>query len=180
MKYFNKIIIMACSILMLSACADDGEYDHPIVKDRKPEIPVLFSGATTYGANPYYETTLSGTGAIQITISIPTSSPLKIKEITKMIAGATGITPGNVNTASVANYLSGPIAVDGYETTISTSVSEFNSKVAATARVTPTVTPATATSIPAGGYAERAFMFLVTLEDGTTIIPQQLRIRVTP
>jgi hypothetical protein len=169
MKLYNKIILLFLGVALFTACKNDGEYDHPIVVDNIPEVPVIFPGATTAGFNPYYTVSLAN-GNISIQISTAEGSPVQIKEITKMIAGATGITPGNVGT--LANYLAAPIAVNGSSATITTTITEFNTKVAAAARV-----PAT---IAAGTFQERAFMFLITLEDNTTVIPQQLRMRVIP
>ena len=172
---------------LLSQCADDGEYDHPINHDNIPEVPVLFATATTHGANPYYTVAWGTDGAgnalatpaannIVISISVPDSAPLKIREITKMISGATSITPGNVAAATFVNYLPAPIAVNGTSTTITTNMAEFN------ARTTPAASRVTAANVngitATSPYVERAFMFLVTLEDGSTIITQQLRLRV--
>jgi hypothetical protein len=179
MKKLYTILTLVVCVGLFSQCADDGEYDHPINRDNIPAVPILFTGATTYGGNPYYQVSFAnGTAPVAITISVPDDSPLKIKEITKMIAGTTSITPGNVMTASVVNYLAAPIAVNGTTTTINTSLTEFNLKVAAASRVTQALVDAATTSTPATPYVERAFLFLVTLEDGSTIISEQVRLRV--
>jgi hypothetical protein len=189
MKSIYRILILVMGVGLMSRCADDGVYEHPIVHDNFPEVPILFATATTQGANPYYTVAWGTDGAgnalatpaannIVITISVPDDAPLKIREITKMISGITGITPGNVagGTTVTANYLPAPVAVNGTSTTITTNLAEFNTRTnPATSRVTAAnVNAITATS----PYVERAFMFLVTLEDGSTIITQQLRLRV--
>ena len=186
MKNIYRILVLVMSVGLLSQCADDGEYDHPIVHDNFPEVPIHFATAATQGANPYYTVAWGTDGAgsalatpaannIVISISVPDDAPLKIREITKMISGATGITPGNLATVTVANYLPAPVAVNGTSTTITTNMAEFNTRTPAAARVTQAnVNAITATS----PYVERAFMFLVTLEDGSTIVTQQLRLRV--
>jgi hypothetical protein len=179
MKNLYRILTFVACIGFFAQCADDGEYEHPINADNIPEVPVLFTGATTFGANPYYQVAFQGGAApITINIAVPGDAPLKIKEITKMIAGTTSITPGNVTTATVANYLAAPVTVNGASTTISTSLTEFNTKMPAASRVTQALVDAATTSTPATPYVERAFMFLITLEDGTTIITQQVRLRV--
>jgi hypothetical protein len=179
MKNLYRILTLVIAVSLFSQCADDGDYDHPINRDNIPAVPILFTGATTYGGNPYYQVAFaSGAAAFSITISVPDDSPLKIKEITKMIAGTTSVTPGNVTTASVANYLTAPISVNGTTTTINSSLTEFNLKVATASRVTQALVDAAATSTPATPYVERAFLFLVTLEDGSTIITEQVRLRV--
>ena len=187
MKSIYRILILVMGVGLLSQCDDDGVYEHPIAKDNHPEVPVLFATATTQGANPYYTVAWGTDGAgnalatpaannIVINISVPADAPLKIREITKMISGATGITPGNLATATFVNYLPAPVVVNGASTTITTNMAEFNARTTpAASRVTPAnVNAITATS----PYVERAFMFLVTLEDGSTIVTQQLRLRV--
>ena len=188
MKYYNKIILLCLSLVVFAACEDDGEYDHPIIKDVIPETPVLFPGAVTYGANPFYSLTMSS-GVITINISIPESSPRTISTISLMSAGATGLTPQNLaaktTNTSVANYIAAPITVNGKSATITTSITEYNSKfpanAPATTRLVAPTPPATAGgSFPAGTvFVERAFMFQLTLDDGSTVVSQQLRIRVT-
>lgn len=186
MKNLYRMLTLVLSVGLFTQCADDGEYDHPINHDNIPEVPVLFPGAVSFGGNPYYQVSFAGgTATVTINISVPEDSPLKIKEITKMIAGTTSITPGNVNTASIANYLAAPIQVNGTSVVINTSISEFNSKFPAatcpnttTSRILQCNVDAAATSTPATPYIERAFLFLVTLEDGSTIITEQVRLRV--
>jgi hypothetical protein len=191
MKNTYRILVLVTCIGLLSQCADDGEYDHPIAHDNKPATPVLFTGGTTFGANPYYSLTMSS-GVITINITIPDSSPRSIAQITQMSAGTTALTPGNLaanlTNATVARYITAPIAVNAKSATITTSIAEFNSKFAAVTPLPPATTrlvppPAGQTvggSFPAGTiYAERAFMFNLMLDDGTSIITQQVRIRVT-
>jgi hypothetical protein len=188
MKSLYKILILVMGAGLLSQCAQDGEYDHPINKDNIPDVPILFPGTTTHGANPF--TTVAwgtdGSGAalpapaannIAIVISVPDDSPLKIREITKMIAGATSITPGILVTRG--NYLAAPIAVNGTTVTINTTLSEFNGKPTTVVPAAERVTQANVNGITATSpYVERAFMFLVTLDDGSTVVTQQLRMRV--
>lgn len=171
----------AC-VALLTQCAPDGEYEHPIVYDNIPDVPVLFPGATSFGGNPYYQISFgtggaAGTTAFTINVSVPNDAPLKIKEISKMIAGTTSITPGQVATAT--NYLPGVIAVNGTSATIISSLTEFNAKVATASRVTQANVDNAASTTPATPYVERAFLLLVTLEDGSTIISEQVRLRVT-
>jgi hypothetical protein len=179
MKNIYRILTFVACIGLFTQCEPDGEFDHPINQDNFPDVPVLFPGSTTFGANPYYQVAFqAGAAPITINVSIPTDAPLKIKEITKVIAGTTSITPGNVTTASVANYLAAPIVVNGTTATISTSLTEFNTKMPTASRVTQAAVDAAAVNTPATPYVERAFMLLITLEDNTTIITQQVRLRV--
>lgn len=166
MKYCLKIF--AVLLVACAAVSCDDEFEGEIVKDNLPEIPVTFDGATTEGFNPYYTVSYAN-GNFSITLSIPEDSPLKIKEVTNVVAGTTAI-----NVASLTNpkqYIPGPVAVDGYTYTLTTSLTEFNTNAISGAIAAP---PA------AGVLTERAFMFSLTMEDDSRIVPVQCRIRVTP
>ena len=171
MKKIKILSAWFLALALFASCSD--EFEDNLVKDNLPEIPVTYAGATTAGFNPYYSVQYAGTSTpIQIVLSIPSDASLQIKEVTKMIAGATAINAGNLTAATQANYLSAPIAVNGFTATINTTIGEFNTKVPASARIT--AAPA------AGTFTERAFMFLLTMQDDSQIIPVQCRIRVTP
>lgn len=166
MKHCLKIFAVLFAAFTIISC--DDEFEGEIVKDNLPDIPVVFDGATTEGFNPYYTVSYAN-GNFSITLSIPEDSPVRIKEVTNVVAGTTAI-----NVASLSNakqYLDGPASVDGYTFTLNTSLTEFNAKAISGAIAAP---PA------AGVLTERAFMFSLTMEDDSKIVPVQLRIRVTP
>jgi len=165
-----KIRIFFTLVLVSILAVSCGDWEDDLVRDNKPAIPVTYPGSTSYGAAPFYQQPRSQ-DLITITVAIPPSSPLKIEEVSKVIAGAVSITPGNLMSSTVASYISEPILVDGYTVTFTTSITEFNSKVAAATRYPDVIT---------GVYEERAFMFLLKMEDGSQIIPTQIRVRVTP
>jgi hypothetical protein len=164
-------IFLSCLLLVFVVSCDD-KFEDDIVKDNKPEIPVTFDGATTVGFNPYYTVAYSAAGTFSITLSIPSTSRLKIKRVENIVAGATSINPGSLTLASSIQYLTAPVDVNGTTYTLNTSFTEFNTKVAAAARVT--AAPA------AGTFVERAFQIRLRMDDDTFIIPVQCRIRVTP
>lgn len=166
-KTFQYFVLVLSAAIWISC---DDEFTDDIVKDNKPEVPVTFTGATTFGFNPYYSVSVAGTGAIAITMEIPASSGHTIKQIRKITAGGTGLTPGSLLDATAA-YASN-ITVDATTVTFNTTLAEFNSKMAAGNRVT--------TPIAANTFVERAFMFAITLDDDTEIIPVQCRIRFVP
>ena len=166
MKHCLKIFTVLLLAVSIISCEE--EFVGDVVKDNLPEIPVVFEGATTEGFNPYYSVSFAN-GNFSITVTIPENSPLKIQEVTNVVAGTTAI-----NVASLANakqYLSGPLAVDGYSYTLTTSLTEFNAKA-----ISGAVTAAPAVGV----LTERAFMFSLKMEDGSKIVPVQCRIRVTP
>lgn len=149
------------------SCTDKWE----IVKDSLPEIPVTFDGSTSNGFNPYYTVSYAG-NSFTITLSIPQTSKHQIKEVTNVVAGTTAINVSTLTAASSIQYLAAPAQVNGYTYTLTTSITEFNTKVTGSTKIT--------TSPAAGTFAERAFMFKLTMDDDSTIIPVQCRIRVTP
>ena len=163
---------MAVSCILFMSC--DDEFEGEVVKDSLPEIPVTFEGATTVGANPYYAVSYA-TGTFSIKLTIPSDSRLKIKEVTQVVAGATSI---NVATLKSTLQYTTPQAVNGYSFTLTSTIAEYNSKCIPNADGTFTNVKVNAAPA-AGAFAERAFMFKLTMEDGSTIVPVQCRIRVT-
>ncbi len=180
MKNLYRIITFVACVGLFSQCAQDGEYEHPINRDNHPDVPIMFTGATTHGANPYYLVKFAGTATpVTINIAVGGESGRTIKEITKVVAGTTSITPGNVvGATSVTGFLASPVSVNGASVTISTTVADMNTYIAGTVNdVTQNRVDAAAAATPATPFLEYAFMFLVTLDDGTTIITQQCRLR---
>ena len=162
-RLFSGLLFFASIV----SCSDKWE----IVKDNRPDIPVTFDGATSVGFNPYYTVSYAA-GTFSITLSIPSDAKHKIKEVTNIVAGTTSINVTSLTAATSIQYLVAPASVDGTTYTLSTSITEFNTKVPASAKIN---------SAPAAGtFAERAFMFKLTMDDDSTIIPVQCRIRVTP
>lgn len=162
------LIFMLLATVTLSSC--EKEYD-TFYSDNRPAVPVTFPGATTYGFNPYITHSISSGGNIEFTLSIPASSGRTIKEITRVAAGGTSVNAGSLNPttatgAPVANYIDAPIPGNGTTATFTTTLEEFSSKSTANAKL-----------VAAGN--ELAFMFLVTLDNNETIIPVQVRVRLT-
>ncbi len=164
----NAIQILKCFALALMLISCNDEFDGEIVRDSLAEIPVTFDGATTAGFNPYYTVSYAN-GNFSITMKIPDDARLKIKEVSAMVAGTTAINVASLN-GTAGKYITVPVAVNGTSITITSSITEFNTKVAGATRVT--AAPA------AGTFTERAFMFKLTMDDNSVIIPMQCRIRV--
>jgi len=180
---FQKLAVAVLVVVSIS-CSDT--FDDDIVRDSIPATPIVFTNAYSVGFNPYYTVAYSGgTGAITITMTIPDSSPRTFKSIDRMIAGTTSITPGSVAAATPLNYKAVPIPASGKTVTITTSVTEFNAQpitvIPAASKIPTSAAGANPASPPTFNvpYHERAFMFLVRLDDDSTIVPEQVRIRVT-
>ncbi|MFC4871123.1 hypothetical protein [Negadavirga shengliensis] len=134
-------------------------------RDNRPEIPLVFVNATSHGFDPYVEVSESSGGSIEFTMEIPQNSGRSISEIRRVAAGGTAINPGTLNTDG--DYIENAIAGSGNQVTFTTTVAEFREK-----------RPNVAINIPAGGYAEIAFIFEVILDNGESIISMRSRARV--
>jgi predicted metal-dependent phosphotriesterase family hydrolase len=103
-------------------------------------------------------------GAITITLSIPASTGRTIKEITRVSANTTQTqvqgTTGLYNTAVIPGT--------GTTVTFNTTFTEYIAKAAGV--------------IPTANNTELAkrFYFLITLDNGDTIIPEPVRVVVVP
>lgn len=161
-----KLMLLSLVALAGLSCKDDYKYND-LFQDRRPAVPVTFAEATSYGGNPYILSSLAAGGTITFTITIPASSGRTIKEITKVVGGATGINPGTLNTASAA-YTAAPIAGTGTTVVFTTTVAAFKAKYPSVS-IVPVALP---------NFTELAFIFLVTLDDNTQIITEQVRVRV--
>ena len=169
----KQILIKSLLLTMLAganfACKDDLIYSD-LVQDRRPAVPVTFSNAATFGANPFIIVSTAGGGEIKFDLSIPASSGRTIKEITTVVGGGTGVNAGSLNTAAL-KFNTAPIAGSGTTATFQTTIAAFSSKYP-TVNVAGIANPLTPREI--------AFIFLVTLDNGDQIVTQQVRARITP
>jgi hypothetical protein len=144
------------------------------LSDIRPAVPVTVTNAIDYRPEPTVATSISGGGSIQIILSIPATSGRTIKEITRIALG-TSFTKIQ-GTAGLFN--SAPIPVNSTTWTFNTSLTEYTAKGGGaipgaglnTANGQISTTGATETS--------QRFYFLITLDDGTQIIPEPVRILV--
>ncbi|WP_080053903.1 hypothetical protein [Spirosoma aerolatum] len=168
-KILLNLLLLAVVAGGSFSCKDDLVYSD-LVRDNRPAIPVTFPGTTTYGFNPFIISSLAAGGPIQFTLSIPASSGRTIKEITKVLGGGTGITIGNLNSGTYATTLlnSAPIAGSGTTAVFTTTIADFKKKYPSVATA-PVALP---------NYTEIQFLFLITLDDGTQIIPEPVRVRI--
>ncbi|WP_041257862.1 hypothetical protein [Fibrella aestuarina] len=168
-KTIIKSLLLVALVTANFACKDDLQYG-PLVRDNRPAVPVTFTGATTFGGNPYIEVSAAGAGTIRYTLSIPQSSGRTIKEITRVAGGGTAVNAASLNTAS-AIINTAPIAGNGTTAVFETTLAAFKAKFTGVS-TTPSANPYTPSEI--------AFIFLVTLDDNTQIVTQQVRARLIP
>ncbi|MBS1509743.1 MAG: hypothetical protein JST86_02785 [Bacteroidetes bacterium] len=137
----------------------------------KPAVSVTVSNAIAWRPDPTVSTPLPTSSAlvstITITLAIDGSTGRTIKEITK-VAASTSYTQIQ-STGTTGFYTSAPIAGSG------TSVT-FTTTTAAYLTLYP-LTPASAT-LTANTELPRRFYFLLTLDDGSQIVTEPVRVLV--
>jgi len=104
-------------------------------------------------------------------LQVPESTGRKIKEITKIAASTTAnytaiYSSTTVGTGTTQLWSNTPIPVNGTSYTFNTTFDEYKTKTAGT------TTPAS------NAFLNRDFYFLVTLDNGQTIIPMYTRVWV--
>lgn len=170
-----KGVLLATLAVTNFACKDDLEYSG-LVRDNRPAVPVTFPNAKTFGGNPWIDVSVAGGGAIKFDLSIPSSSGRTIKEITRVAAGGTGINAGSLGpTTMAANnsiYSNMPVAGSGTTATFQITLADFTRRYGAAINVAPSANPLAPREI--------GFIFLVTLDDNTQIVTQQVRARIAP
>ena len=145
------------------------------LSDVRPAIPVTVTNAVDYRPEPTVATSLSAGGGIQIVLAIPANSGRTIKEITRIaisttytkIQGTTGL------------WNSAPIPVNSTTWTFNTSLAEYTSKGGGAIPGKGLNTTDGQISTTTGTETSNRFYFLITLDDGSQIIPESVRVLVT-
>lgn len=153
--------------MAFGSCKKDGFQG---LSNINPEVPVTVANIYGMYTYPTVSTSLSGGGAITIKLEIPASSGRTIKEITRVAAGTSGANYKSVE-VTTGLYNTAPIAGSGTSATFTTSLTEYTAKTGLAA-------PTTATAGLANSFLARYFFFLVTLDNGQTIIPTAVRVYV--
>ncbi|GAC1416882.1 MAG: hypothetical protein NVS1B13_18840 [Flavisolibacter sp.] len=158
----NKLFTLIFSTVIFIACTK--QKLGPLT-DLRPAIPVSVQNSIDNRPGPTVNTSIAGGGVIQIILTIPSSSGRSIKEITKVVAESNYAKLQN----SLPGYSAGPIAGSGTSVTFTTSLSEYYAKYPPT-KANPATTE--------NNELPRRFYFLLTLDDGTTIITEPVRVLV--
>jgi hypothetical protein len=168
-KNLNIVLLLAVMLVNFSCTKEEGP-----LSDLKPTTPILVSNAIAFRPEPTVTVSKSAivgpgvVGPIQITLSIPASSPRTITSITK-IAAATAYSQIQNLSAPPAPYPvfynTAPVLGSGKTATFNTTLTEYTAK---------TGQPVTATNTELG----RRFYFLVTLDDNTEVISEAVRVLV--
>lgn len=158
MKKYIFHLSLLCSVVWFSACEDDyGQF----LEDNRPEVPVTFPNATTYGFTPFILVPI-GSGAIEFVMEIPQESGLGISQISQVAAGFS-VDAGDLAPASAASssifYQGDPIAGNNNQATFTTTIDEINQAIGDTLVIDD----------------ELQFIFEIQLSNGETIIPTETR-----
>jgi hypothetical protein len=160
-KIFRNLTVLAL-IVSLASCKKEGFNG---LSDVRPAVPVTVTNAIDYRPDPTVGASISAGGAIQIVLAIPASSGRTIKEITRIALSTTYTkiqgTTGLWNTA--------PIPVNATTYTFNSSLTEYTAKGGG---AIPAVSTTVATEL------SNRFYFMLTLDDGSVVISEAVRVLV--
>ena len=138
--------------------------------DNRPDVPVTVTNVYDYLPSPAVKAS-KAENKITITLQIPAGSGRQIKEVTKIAASTTAnftaIFSGTaVGTGTTQLWSATPVAVNATSYTFNTTFDEYKTKTATTG------------TIASNALLGRDFYFLLTLDNGQTVIPQNIRVWV--
>lgn len=152
-------------ILGFGSCKKD--YDYLSLRDAIPAEAISVANVAYYERFPFVTTQAVG-GKIEIVLKLDDASPNNIKEITRVNASSTNAAINATSVQVGTNlYNTAVISGNGKSVTFTTTVDEYLKKKGLTAL------RASATGVP----FDLQFFFLVTLDNGQTIIPIETRVR---
>ncbi|MBO0936967.1 hypothetical protein J2I47_10465 [Fibrella sp. HMF5335] len=155
----------------LSACQQDK--DAPGIRDLLAvDNAVTYTNYKYLERIPIYETSIAAGGKIEITMTLPSTSPRAFTEITQVGASTTNATINQSTFKTAANTFATKIAASGKTATFSTTVDNY--LAFKKLKTLPANTALGAT------YADIQLFFVLTLDDGTTVVPIETRVRVRP
>ena len=153
-------ILLVILVAGMSSCKKDG---FGPLTDTKPEIPVTVANVYEYRPQPTVKAS-KAENKITIVLQIPASSGRTIKEITKIAASTNYTAVQGTTVGTNGLYSNVPIPGSGTSVTFTTTIDEYKTKTATTA------TPAS------NALLTRNFYFVITLDNGTEILPTPVRV----
>jgi hypothetical protein len=161
----KKISGLMLVAVLFSACKKE---DGPL-SDLKPAASINVKNAIDYRPEPTVGVSKSAVvspgvvGPIQIVLTLPVSSSRTIASITKVAASTSYAAIQSTGTTGF--YTTAPIPGSGITATFNTTLTEYVTK--------------TGQAIPASNTElTRRFYFLVTLDDGSVIVTEAVRVLV--
>ena len=165
----NTIVRNITGVLFAAVVFSGCEKEDGPLTDIKPKTPVTITNAIAYRPDPTVSTTLATTDSIiNIAFSIPKSSGRTITEISKVAISNSYAQIQSTGTTGF--YIYGVKAVSGTTATFRTSLREYY----LSKPLNPGTNPAPAVN------KEQTFRyyFILKLDDGTTIVPEPVRVLV--
>jgi hypothetical protein len=170
MKKNMKLLSFLFLIMILISCKKE---DFNGLSDVRPAVPVTVTNAIDFRPEPTVGTSIGAGGIIKIDLAIPASSGRTIKEVTRIaisttytkIQGTTGL------------WNSSPIPVNAITYTFNSSLTEYTAKGGGPipgAGITPNTISTTA-----GTETTNRFYFMLTLDDGSVIVAEPVRVLVS-
>ncbi len=161
MKYITHIALSLFVLVGLVSCEEDfGTFN----RDNRPEVPVMFTNATTFGHDPFVAVSQDET--IEFVLEIPENSGRTITEIRKVAAGGTAINIATLNNSD--SYIESPIPGNGNSVAFTTTLEEFRER-----------RPSVNVEVPSEGFTEIAFLFEVILDNNESIVSMRARARIS-
>ena len=171
MKLSIKQIIFS-GLIMTVFFSSSCKKENITTENTLPAVPVTVANQYGYYGGTTVRTSLSGGGNVQVVLSIPQASGRTIKEITR-VAAASGTASYSSVRVTTGLYNTAPIPGNGTAATFNTTLAEFTAK---TGQQVPTMDQAGTTADVA--VLNRNFYFLITLDNGETIVPNYVRVFV--
>ena len=165
MKHIIKSIsgVLLATVLFTSCDKVDGP-----LTDLKPAVPVTVSNAIAFRPEPTVSTTLATTDSIiTITLAIPASTKRTIAGISKVALTTSYAQIQSTGTTGFYPY--GTVTLSGTTATFKTSIRQYF--------LFKPVSPSNPAATINKELANR-YYFKVTLDDGTVIIPESVRVLV--
>jgi len=161
-KNMKFLLFLFLTVTMISCKKEDFNG----LSDVRPAVPVTVTNAIDFRPEPTVSTSIGAGGAIKIILAIPASTGRTIKEITRIaisttytkIQGTTGL------------WNSAPVPVNATTYTFNSSLTEY------TAKGGGAIPPVSTT---AGTELTNRFYFMLTLDDGSVLISEPVRVLVT-
>jgi hypothetical protein len=168
MKRILIVTMVYLSLITITGCKKTEGFNS--LSDNQPPVPVTVANVYDYLPSPTVKAS-KAENKIQIVLQIPAESGRKIKEINKIAASTSAnynaIYNGTVvGTGTTQLWSNTVIPVNATTYTFTTTFDEYKQKTATS------TTPASNTLLA------RDFYFLLTLDNGETIIPEYIRVWV--
>lgn len=160
-----SILFMFGAFTFLFSCKKD-EFNG--MSDVRPQVPVTVANVFDYRPAPTVRAS-KAENKITITLQIPSGTGRTIREVSKIAASTTANFTVIYNSTTVSTtglWSNTPIPVNATSYTFETTFDEYKTKTGVTA------TPAS------NALLGRDFYFQLTLDNGETVIPQNIRVWV--